>query len=220
MADYLRRMREDWDSRARHNPWHFIADGRADWSEAEFYASGEQTVAEDILTDMINICQARQPGEMRVLEIGCGAGRVTRALARTFGEVHGVDVSPEMLRLARAALAGFPNAFLHQSDGATLGVLGEMSFDFAYSCCVFHYIASYDVIASYVREVGSHLRPGGLFKFEVQGCADVKTSLEETWLGVPFSLDQAREMAERAGFELRYHTGAGQERFWLWYFKR
>jgi hypothetical protein len=37
---------------------------------------------------------------------------------------------------------------------------------------------------------------------------------------VPFSLEQAGQMAEECGFELRYHAGAGQERFWLWYFKR
>ncbi len=37
---------------------------------------------------------------MRVLEIGCGAGSITRALARLFGEVHAVDVSGEMAALA------------------------------------------------------------------------------------------------------------------------
>ena len=26
-------------------------------------------------------------------------------------------------------------------------------------------------------------------------------------------------MASDCGFEMRYHAGAGQERFWLWYFK-
>ena len=37
---------------------------------------------EDILNDLANICQGRNPKEMSVLEIGCGAGRVTRAFAR------------------------------------------------------------------------------------------------------------------------------------------
>jgi hypothetical protein len=37
---------------------------------------------------------------------------------------------------------------------------------------------------------------------------------------VPFSIEQAERMAQKCGFELRYHVGAGQERFWLWYFKR
>ena len=52
-----------------------------EWTDEEFFASGEKNVAEEILTDMGNICQGKPPGAMRVLEIGCGAGRVTRALA-------------------------------------------------------------------------------------------------------------------------------------------
>jgi SAM-dependent methyltransferase len=216
---YLRKMRDDWDGRARQDARHFVADGRTDWTEEEFYASGDQTVAEDILTDMTNICQGLDPKQMRVLELGCGAGRVTRALARVFGEVHGVDVSPEMIRRARSALAAFPNAFLHQTDGATLAVPGDLTFDFAYSCCVFHHISSYQVIHSLTREVGRRLRPGALFKFEVQGCTSIETSPGETWLGAPFSLEQAQHMAQECGFQLRYHAGAGQERFWLWYFK-
>jgi SAM-dependent methyltransferase len=220
IEQYLRKMRDDWDKRARQNARHFIADGRSDWTEAEFYASGDQTVAGDILTDMTNICQGRDPKKMRVLELGCGAGRVTRALAKVFGQVHGVDVSQEMVRRAQSATAGFPNAFIHQIDGATLNVLGDLTFDFAYSCCVFHHISSYQVIESLARDVGLRLPPEGLFKFEVQGCTRVKTTSGETWLGVPFTMEQAQDMASNCGFELRYHAGAGEERFWLWYFKR
>ena len=219
IGEYLRKMRDDWDERARQNAQYFIADGRTDWTEEEFYDTGDRTVAEDILTDMTNICQGRDPGQMRVLELGCGAGRVTRALAKIFGEVHGVDVSPEMVRRARFALAGFPGAFTHQMDGADLTVLGDMRFDFAYSCCVFHHISSYEVIRSCVREVGRRLVPGALFKFEVQGCTSIRADFGDTWLGVPFSIEQAQQMAQECGFDLRHHVGAGQERFWLWYFK-
>ena len=219
IAEYLRKIREDWDERARQNARYFIADGRTEWAEEDFYASGDQTVAQDILTDMTNICQGRDPRQMRVLELGCGAARVTRALAKVFGEVHGVDASQEMVRRARSAVAGFPNTFIHQTDGVTLTVLGDLTFDFAYSCCVIHHISSYEVIECLVREIGRRLRPGALFKFEVQGCTSVTTSSGETWLGVPFSLEQAEEMAQKCEFELRYHVGAGQERFWLWYFK-
>ena len=34
------------------------------------------------------------------------------------------------------------------------------------------------------------------------------------------SLEQAREMANECGFELRYWNGIENECFWLWYFKR
>lgn len=213
-------MQSEWDERARSNSRHFIADGQERWSDAEFQASGEATVAEDILTDMTNICGGKNPRDMRVLELGCGAGRVTRALAQIFGEVHGVDISEEMVRQARAGLSESPNVSIHHGDGLTLNVLGDLQFDFAYSCCVFHHISSYEVIASYVEDIGRRLRSGALFKFEVQGSSAVNSVLGDTWLGVPFSQEQAREMAERAEFELRYSVGEGEERFWLWCFKK
>ena len=84
----LEKMRRDWDERARKNARHYVVTGQEEWSDDEFFRSGEQTVKEEILTDMINVCQGKEPNQMRVLEIGCGAGRITRALAGLFGEVH------------------------------------------------------------------------------------------------------------------------------------
>ena len=93
-------MRDDWDQRARENARYYVATGTTNWTDEEFFASGEKTVAEQILNDTENIFQGKLPSKMRVLEIGCGAGRVTRALANVFGEVHAVDVSGEMVRQA------------------------------------------------------------------------------------------------------------------------
>src|SRR5260370_37465571 len=89
----LDKMRQEWDGRARENAHHYIANCKDSWSEEEFYLSGEQTLREEILTDMGNICQGADPKHMRVLEIGCGAGRATRAFAGLFGEVHALDES-------------------------------------------------------------------------------------------------------------------------------
>src|SRR5438128_9363365 len=126
----LDKMRRDWDARARENARHYVSTGKRDWTDEEFFRSGEQTVAEEILTDMINICQGLDPGRMKVLEIGCGAGRLTRALSALFGEVHAVDVSGEMVAKARVALAGRPNAFVYQNNGQDLAILGDRQFDF------------------------------------------------------------------------------------------
>src|ERR1035438_4235076 len=113
----LEKMRKDWDERAKENARYYVNTATENWTDDQFFASGERTVAEEILTDMGNICQAKSPAEMRVLEIGCGAGRVTRALARLFGEVHAVDVSGEMVRLASQAVSEFPNAQVYLNNG-------------------------------------------------------------------------------------------------------
>ncbi|MCS7042460.1 MAG: class I SAM-dependent methyltransferase [Bryobacteraceae bacterium] len=216
----LDKMRQDWDERARENARFYVNTEKTDWTDEEFFESGRRTVREEILTDMINICQGRDPKQMKVIEIGCGAGRVTRALAEIFGEVHGVDVSGEMVALAREALRDMPNAHVYQNNGMDLDVIPPGEYDFAFSSIVFQHIPSREIIENYVREVHRLLRPGALFKFQVQGNPQVESDPDDTWLGVPFTVEQAEAMAARCGFELRYHHGAGQQYFWLWYFKR
>ncbi len=213
------KMRADWDHRARENAFYYIASSKNDWDPAEFYASGEQSVEEIIRPDMDEICRGRPAAKMRVLEIGCGAGRMTRALARIFGEVRGVDVSGEMVAQGRELLTGVPNAHLHQNNGADLQVLGDLRFDFAFSFIVFQYIPSQAIIENYIREVQRVLRPGSLFKFQVQGSSKVTATEEDTWLGAPISRSLAGELAERNGFEFMRGEGAGEQYFWLWYFK-
>lgn len=222
LEEQLAKMRADWDARARENAKYYVQTERADWTDEAFFASGRRTVEEEVLTDMINICQGMDPKQMRVIEIGCGAGRVTAALADLFGEVHAVDVSGEMVRQARAALASRPNAYIYQNNGMDLSVVppGD-GFDFAFSSIVFQHIPSREVIENYVREVHRLLKPGRLFKFQVQGGEGMDpTRPDDTWEGVPFSDAEAVAMAERCGFEPRYRHGAGQQYFWLWYFKR
>lgn len=51
-----------------------------------------------------------EPG-MRVLDVGCGPGRHSVALARRGITAHGVDLSPEFVRLARDAASGLPATF-------------------------------------------------------------------------------------------------------------
>ena len=221
MADsILEKMRRDWDERARENARYYVNTAREDWTDEEFFHSGERTVAEEISTDMINICQGKNPADMKVLEIGCGAGRVTRALARKFGEVHAVDVSGEMIAQARKALANQPNAHVYQNNGMDLSVIPSGQFDFAFSTIVFQHIPSREVIHNYVKEVARLLKPGGLFKFQVQGDNTLATMDDDTWLGVPFSDGQAVEMAELCGFEPRHRHGAGEQYFWLWFFRK
>jgi len=220
LQNTLEKMRSDWDARARENARYYVNTATDAWTDEAFFASGDRTVAEEILTDMTNICQGRDPKDMRVLEIGCGAGRVTRALAGLFGEVHAVDVSGEMIARATRALEGHPHARAYQNNGMDLTVVPGEIFDFAFSTIVFQHIPSREVIESYVREVSRLLRSGALFKFQVQGDTTVKTTGDDTWLGVPFSDEDAVAMANRCGFEPRYRHGAGDQYFWLWFFKK
>ena len=217
--ELLQKMKRDWDDRARENFQYYIVNSRKDWSDEDFRASGDQTVAHYVLTDMENVCQGKRPCDMKVLDFGCGAGRVTRSLGKLFGEVHGVDISSEMLKLAGAALADLPNIRLYETNGQDLDVLGDALFDFAFAFSVFHHIPGKAIIENCIRQVGRHLRPGCLFKFEVQG-HPFEAPEGDTWLGTPLSEADMLEIAERTGFESRYRVGAGQENYWHWFFKK
>lgn len=226
-----RRMRRDWDRRALENARHYVATGQTEWSDEEFFATGEQEVQEHILNDLGNICQGRDPKAMKVLEIGCGAGRVTRALAGFFGEVYAVDISRHMVRQARRAVAAFPNTRFFRNNGRDLSAvrrewwhrwgLGEnLQLDFAFSCLVFQHIPSHVIIRSYLAEVNRLLRPGALFKFQVQGDHKTQLRVDDSWIGPGFSREDARQLAESSGFELRHDWGAGSQYYWLWFFKK
>jgi SAM-dependent methyltransferase len=218
LDEQLAKMRCDWDRRACENARFYVNTACEQWTDEEFYLSGDDAIHRYILTDQKNIYQGRTPKEMRVLEIGCGAGRVTRSLARLFGEVHAVDVSGEMVRQARIAVAEFPTAFVYQNNGMDLSVIPAKPFDFAFSCYVFQHIPSREIIQTYVREVRRLLRPGALFKFQVQGNAKVEVQPDDTWVGVPFSEEQMVVMASECGFESRYRIGVGEQEFWNWFF--
>jgi len=228
---HLSRMRRDWDRRARENARHYVVTGQRDWSDDEFYRSGQVTLEEEILNDLTNVCQGRDPKDMRVLEIGCGAGRVTRAFAGFFGEVWAVDISAEMVRQAREACAESPNAHVVRNNGkdlravsspwrVRLGLAEPIVFDFAFSFMVFQHIPNRRIIENYLRETHRLLRPGGLFKFQVQGSPLAEAEARHSWVGVSFSERDARDLAERCGFEMRYQYGAGDQYYWLWFFKK
>src|SRR5271170_6968341 len=148
-SELLSKMQREWDERARENARFYVNTAQQDWKDEDFFESGRSTVREEILTDMINICQEKDPKHMTVLEIGCGVGRVTRALAEVFGDVHAVDVSGEMIRQAREGNRKIANAHFYQNNGADLTALGNIQADFCFSSIVFQHIPSRAVIDSY-----------------------------------------------------------------------
>ena len=211
-------MRDDWDRRARDNAQHYIESSRESWDDREFFRSGEIHVADFVMKDMHRICgDNRSPLDLTILEIGCGVGRMTRMLTRIFGRVTAVDVSREMIDRASANLADVKNLTLAVCDGATLTGIGDASHDFAFSFIVFQHIPSIEVIGSYCGEVYRVLRPGSLFKFQVNGCLPASNDhhTADTWMGVPVSVEDARDLARSAGFLHEKNHGAGTQYFWL-----
>ena len=214
----LNAMRRDWDARAKANARHYAATARTEWSDDDFFASGAAEVHEIVQKDLAVISNGRSPSDMRVLEIGCGAGRMTAALSRLFGYVDAVDVSPEMVDRARMVLRDCANVQLYVNNGADLSMFPSDRFHFAISVVVFQHIPKRLVVENYIKETHRVLCPGSLFKFQLQGYP-IKEEEADTWVGVGFSEEQMRDIAARHGFQIKDSTGAGTQYYWLTFVK-
>lgn len=93
------------------------------------------------------------------LEVGCGAGRLTRPMTRFFRHVHGVDVAAGMLERASKAVHELP-VDLHLTDGLTLP-LADGSVDAVFSTHVFQHLDNDRDAEQNWREIARVLRPGG-----------------------------------------------------------
>jgi SAM-dependent methyltransferase len=64
------------------------------------------------------------PRRERALDFGCGVGRLTQGLAECFNEIHGVDVSPLMIELARQYNRHNEKCWYHANDFPSLRIFG------------------------------------------------------------------------------------------------
>jgi len=158
------RMRRFWDERAREDAFFFVDSRRAygDPGSEGFWAFGEEAVA--FLLDDLGV--AVGPDD-EVVEIGCGLGRMTRPLAARARRVQALDVSQEMLRLAREHNESLDNVEWLLGDGVSLAGVADAGADACVSTVVFQHIPDPAITLGYVREVGRVLRPGGWAALQV-----------------------------------------------------
>lgn len=106
----------------------------------------------------------------RVLELGCGVGRIGRELAPLCGQWSGVDISDNMLKVARNRTVHLSNVEFQLLSGASLSMFPDNAFDKAYSVAVLIHLDKEDLFL-YLRELARVLRPGGLLYFDVWNLA-------------------------------------------------
>src|SRR6266853_3751239 len=131
-------MRQDWDERARKDAFHYIASWRKDWTEKSFFQSGEEDY-QQLVAPVLKRLQW-DPRGMVMLELGCGAGRMTRSFAQRFSRVYAFDISPEMLRHARALFPNASNVDWTLGNGSDLSGVGTESVDFVFSYIVLQHM--------------------------------------------------------------------------------
>jgi SAM-dependent methyltransferase len=206
------RMREEWNERAREDAHYFVAFGRREQDDDEFFATADDLVRE-LESELKRLPAGVPVASRRALEIGCGPGRLLRPMSRHFGEIHGVDVSDEMIARARVKLAGTPHAHAHAVSGSDLALFPADYFDFVYSYAVFQHIPSAGVVFSYLRETARVLKPGGIARLQLNGLPKTARAYT-TWEGVRIGGDEIHAFTRERNLQLLALTGEGTQYMW------
>ncbi len=207
------RMKQDWDKRAEENARYYIHSTEMNQTDEAFDASGKNHVQNLVVDDLQTLVGDFDPKNLIVLEIGCGIGRMTRYLAEVFKEIHGVDISGNMIQKAKSRLEGVSNAYCYETNGTDLSVFPNEIFHLVFSFIVFQHIPSKKVIMNYLREVHRVLKTGGVFKFQVQGCTDPNwmETEKDTWHGVTVTEEDITGISQELGYDFLAKTGQGTQ---------
>lgn len=153
----------EWEDLARLEPlWAILSDGKRQfggWDVEEFFASGQHEI-----DDQMQVCGLRPGNNGKALDFGCGVGRLSRALCSYFGEVYGLDISEQMIRLAEQLT---PSCHFLLNQASDLKLFPDAFFDFVYSNIVLQHQRTKDIAKGYIREFVRVTRPEGTIVFQI-----------------------------------------------------
>jgi trans-aconitate 2-methyltransferase len=146
-------------------------------------------------------------GDERVMDAGCGSGRVTELLAERLprGSVVAVDGSPAMIDEARTRLARFGDRIEYLVADLGRPIPVEAPVDAILSTATFHWVPDHDAL---FRNLAAVLRPGGRLTAQCGGAGNIASiqrvlaTIGDGWLGpVHFETPEATtDRLAAAGF--------------------
>jgi SAM-dependent methyltransferase len=158
---------QEWKQWGKEDPLYGVAswankekEGSSPWTDEDFYALGESDWR-DFLEHWTQYGVSRQG---TCVEIGCGAGRMTRMLAGFFDRVAAVDVSEGMIEKARKATGSNVEFFVVDSN--VIPVASD-SASAVFSTHVLQHLDSVEIGYGYFREAYRILAPGGTLMIHI-----------------------------------------------------
>lgn len=160
MPTDIEQMQSDWDERAEEDALHFI-ETSYDTSDIDYFFEVGEKKAQKTIDPVLKEWDKYPTESGTALDIGCGVGRMTRALASRFDEVIGIDVSEKMIERAKSLNKDYNNIEFYSNDGVQYTAIDDSSIDFVFSYEVFQHFPSKDVINHNISEISRVLKTGG-----------------------------------------------------------
>jgi SAM-dependent methyltransferase len=162
-------LRRHWNEYGKSDPlWAILtaADKKGNrWSIDEFLQTGRDEIAGVIAyLDSRHLHGPRR----HALDFGCGAGRLTHALAAYFDRVTGVDIAPSMIDVARRLHPAIPGVEFRVNGSDKLASVETESIDLVYTRLVLQHMPP-RYIRAYLAEFVRVLSPGGVLVFQLPG---------------------------------------------------
>lgn len=211
----LKQCQARWETLAKQDAKYHIWSTEYNQPEEDFRLSGQNDFNALITTDTVLKQQFSDFSFVNMLEIGCGVGRMSEFFADNFKTLCAIDISPEMISLAKKRLQDKSNICFTVTDGKSVPFTSN-SLDFAFSFIVFQHIPSYDIIESLFLETKRVLKSGGMFKVQLRGKPLQDQAKTKWYYGVHYSLNEAYALAAKTGFEIMKYEGVDERYFWLW----
>jgi ubiquinone/menaquinone biosynthesis C-methylase UbiE len=138
-----------WEKKQKQNAYWYVSSYGpydADRNLEEFWASGTR-----IWGDLKGAIGYRPCNTDRVVDIGCGVGRLTRAIAKDVISIDAFDISDEMLSLAQER--GPTSVSFRLAEGFSLKPLEDHCAGLVLGYCVFQHLPHLDAVDVYMKEM-------------------------------------------------------------------
>ena len=172
---------------------------------ADFYVSGFDSIDDPVSRAFLDLLGP--VAGLRVLDVACGHGRITRELARRGAEVTGIDISGRLIGKAREIERNerLDVCYIH-ADVTAPGALGDGEFDLV--SCNFG-LTDIDGLEDAIAAISGALRLRGKFVFSIlHPCFGGGKDIAGSWPTAGGYYDEGRWLAQEPRSTLRRQVGS------------
>lgn len=210
----LQRIARFWDARGREDARRYSVPGGPPIDEETFAASGDTLL--DALGELLG--WTPEP-DSTVADVGCGAGRISGALASRVTSVIAYDVSRTMLAVARDRLPQTSNVTWRLGHAGDLGAEPEGSVDATLLIGVLTHLPEPDDLDVALAEAARITARGGAVIFDLRLAADPLRLPGESpvppyvaehpiWRGRTADLETIAALTHQVGLEIERIAGS------------